>query len=32
MASLANRANLFFQQDSGEKIASEIFDLLKIEA
>jgi len=31
MASLANRANLFFQQDSSEKIASEIFDLLKIE-
>lgn len=31
MNSLANRANLFFQEDSAEKIAGEIFDLLKIE-
>jgi len=31
MNSLANRANLFFQEDSAEKIAKEIFDLLKIE-
>jgi len=29
---LANRANLFFQEDSAEKIAKEIFDLLKITA
>jgi len=27
---LANRANLFFQEDSAEKIAKEIFNLLKI--